>query len=120
MDLLKYVSGEKLITTLGAKIGFLFKNRIVNVATSGIGVGFTGANCGKSAIKGIISSNSLCKTLYFTSATLNGVSCIASSLCLLSGHSCIGSIPLLTASLAYGTSVGAQTCNELADCMDRK
>jgi hypothetical protein len=59
-----------------------------------------------------------CKGFYFTSATLNGVSCLSSGLCLLSGYLCIAPIPVLAGSIAYGTSIGASACNSLADCMD--
>jgi hypothetical protein len=60
----------------------------------------------------------VCKGFYFISAALNGISCATSSLCLLSGYSCIAPLPVLAGTIAYGTSVGAKACNSLTDCMD--
>jgi hypothetical protein len=118
MSVLKWLIGDVTIKTCGDKIGYLFNNNLFNVSTSGIGVAFTGANCATSFFKGVASQMPWCKGLYFTSATLNGVSCVTSSLCLLSGYSCIAPIPIIAGSIAYGTSVGARACNSLADCLD--
>ena len=67
----------------------------------------TGTSCVRSLVKGVASPVLLCKALYFTSATLSGISYATSSLCLLYGYSSIAPIPLLAGSLACGTSVGA-------------
>lgn len=118
MGFFKWLIGDLTITTCGDKIGHLFNNTIFNVSTSGVGVAVTGAGCARSFFKGIASPLPWCKGLYFASSTLNGVSCISSSLCLLSGYSCIAPIPVIAGTIAYGTSVGARACNSLADCMD--
>jgi hypothetical protein len=118
MGLIKWLIGDLTIKTCGDKIGYLFNNSIFNVTTSGVGVCLTGASCAKSVCKGIMSPIPWCKALYFTSATLNGVSCTASGLCLLSGYSCLGPLPILTGSVAYATSVGARACNAIGDCMN--
>jgi hypothetical protein len=118
MSLFKWLIGDITIKTCGDKIGYLFNNSLFNVSTSGIGVAFTGANCARSFFKGVASPMPWCKGLYFTSAALNGVSCATSSICLLSGYSCIAPLPVLAGTIAYGTSVGARACNSLADCMD--
>ena len=118
MSILKWLIGDITIKTCGDKIGYLFNNTLFNVSTSGIGIAFSGSCCARSFFKGIASPTPLCKGLYFTSAALNGVSCTASGLCLLSGYSCIAPLPVLAGSIAYSTSVGARACNSLADCMD--
>ena len=114
MNLAKWL----IIKTYGEKVGYLSNSTFFNVSTSGIGVAFSGAGCARSFFKGVASPMPWCKGLYFTSATLNGVSCLTSSLCLLSGYSCIAPIPVIAGAIAYGTSVGARACNSLADCMD--
>lgn len=100
------------------KLGYPTKIMFINLSTSTFGVLLTGASSARNLFKGIASPSPWCKGLYFTSATLNGVSCIASSLCLHYRYSCIAPIPLLTGSVAYATSVGARAYNSLADCMD--
>ena len=69
----------------GNNIGYLFNNTVYNSSTSTIGFVFTGKNCIKSVLKGIASPLPWCKGLYFTSATLSGVSCVLSSYSLLIG-----------------------------------
>jgi len=120
MGLLKvFFGGAKVIVeTCGDKIGYLFKNSLFNVSTSTVGVVVTGASCARSITKGILSPNPLCKGLYFTSAALNGASCAASGLCLVSGYSCMARLPLIIGSVGYITSVGARSCSSVADCMD--
>lgn len=118
MAILNWLLGDLTIKTCGEKLGFLFSNSLLNASTSSVGVAFTGACSARSFLKGIASPTLWCKGLYFTSAALSGVSCATSSLCLLSGYSCIGPLPILTGTLAYCTSVGARGCNALADCMD--
>lgn len=118
MGWLRKVLGDITITTCGDKIGYLFNSTILNVTSSGVGVAFTGANCGRSFFKGIASPTPWCKGLYFTAAALNGVSCGSSTLALLSGYSCLAPVPVATGAIAYATSVAAQACNSLGDCMD--
>jgi len=102
----------------GNNIGYLFNNTVYNSSTSTIGFVFTGKNCIKSVLKGIASPLPWCKGLYFTSATLSGVSCVLSSSCLLSGWSCLGPYNLFIAGTGYLTSLGARGCNTLGDCMN--
>lgn len=118
MGLRELILGETTIRTCGDRIGYLFSNTLFNVSTSGFGVALTGASCAKSFFKGVASPMPWCKGLYFASATLSGVSCTSSALCLLSGYSCIAPLPLLTGTIAYSASVGARACNALGDCMD--
>ena len=118
MSITSWLLGDITIKTCGDKIGYLFNNSMFNVSSSGFTVAFTGASCARSLVKGIASPMPWCKGLYFTSATLNGVSCVASGLCLLSGYSSFAPLPMITGSIAYGTSIGARACNSLADCMD--
>ena len=118
MSFFKKIIGDITILTFGDKVGHLFNNTVFNVSTSTFGVAFTGAGCARSIFKGIASPVPICKCLYFTSATLNWVSCVTSSISLLCGNSCLSRVPLLTGSLAYGTSISARACNSLAACMD--
>jgi hypothetical protein len=119
MGVLKYILGDIIIRPVfGEKLGYLFNNSLFNVSTSGVGVAFTGANCARSFVKGVASPLPWCKVFYFSSAALSGVSCATSSICLLSGYSCLGVVPVITGSIAYRTSVAAKGCNALADCMD--
>jgi len=118
MEFFKQIFESITIKTFGDKIGFLFNNSMLNVTTSSVGVAFSSANCARSFVKGVIAPLPLCKVLYFTSSTLSGVSTISSALCLASGCSCIGPIPIGAAAFAYGTSVGARCCNTLSDCMN--
>jgi len=103
---------------LKSLIGTLSGNSMFDISTSTIGVTVTGASCVRSIGKGILSPMPWCKGLYFASAALNGVSCVTSGLCLVSGLSCIAPIPLLAGAVGYGTSIAARGCNSLADCMD--
>lgn len=118
MKLWEWLIGDIVLKTCGYKIGYLFNNSLVNVSSSGLGVAITGANCGKAFFKGVASPFPWCKGLYFTASTLNGVSCAASSACLLSGYSCIAPLPVITGTIAYATSASARACNSFADCMD--
>jgi hypothetical protein len=118
MGFFRSLFGEITIKTCGDKIGYLFNSTIFNSTSSGVGVAFTGANCARSFVKAIASPFPWCKGLYFAAGALNGVSCISSTVCLLSGTSCIAPIPIASGAIAYAASVGAQGCNSLADCMD--
>lgn len=104
--ILKWVIGDGKLTS------------IFNVSTSGIGVAVTGASCARSFFKGVASPLPWCKGLYFTSSALSGVSCVSSSVCLLSGASCIAPIPVLAGTIAFGASVGARACSSVAVCLD--
>ena len=118
MSIVKLLTGDIPIKTCGDKIGYLFNNSLFNVSTSGVGTTFTGINCVRSFAKGVASPMPWCKVFYFASSALSGISCTASSLCLISGYSCIAPLPVVTGTIGCVTSVGARACNALGDCMN--
>ena len=118
MSLFKWLLGDVTINMGGYQIGHLFNSTLFNVSTSALGTGLTGVNCVKSTAKAIVSPSPWCKALYGTSAGLNGVSCLSSSLCLLSSYSCIAPVPVFFGTLGYVTSVAGRVCNSLGDCLN--
>jgi hypothetical protein len=105
----------KFSTKMAKKI---YNNRIVNVATSTVGMVFTSYQGTKDLFKGAACPIPLCKVLYFTSASLHGVSCATSGVCLLGGHSSKAPLPIRPGTFAFMTSLAAKGCGSLADYMD--
>jgi hypothetical protein len=106
------------IKTFADNLGYAFNNTIFNRTTSGAAITYTGYGSIKSLFRGIASPFLHCKVLYFTSATLGGISCCTSGICLVNGNSPIGTVPILSGTIAYITSKAARGCNSLAECLD--
>jgi hypothetical protein len=109
-SILKKVTGKALASN--------FNSTLFNVSSSMVGTGYTGYNAIKSATKAYVSPLPWCKALYGVSAGLNTVSCVSSSVCLLSSYSCIAPVPALCGVLGAVTAAGGRLCNCAADCMD--
>jgi hypothetical protein len=106
------------INTALDKVGFLFNNTAFNVTATGGLMLWTGRSAVRSIGKGIVSPFPTCKALYFTAATLSGVSCGCNSLCMFTSRSGINRYSVGLGSLGSISSWGASTCSSMADCMN--
>jgi hypothetical protein len=118
MSVLKWLLGDVTLNVGGEQIGHLFNSSLFNISTSAVGTSFSGINCVKATAKAIVSPSPLCRALYGASAGLNGISCISSSLCLLSSYSAIAPVPVFFGSLGYVTSYAGRICNTAGDCIN--
>jgi hypothetical protein len=117
-DIIKGVIGETKIYVGGSKIGYLFDSPLLNVSTSGVGTAFTGISCVKAVAKMILSPMPSCKILYGFSSASSEVSCVASTLCLLSSYSSIAPVPVFFGTVGWAASFCGIVCNRVGDLLN--